>query len=588
MTTTATTTLTGSAAIGPAPLDLPLKVALTRLFNGISPASLVQAYADWLLHIAASPAKQVELGSSAMRKAAQWLAYVATQSRGLECIPCVEPREADKRFKDAQWHALPFSAIAQGFLLQERWWDEATHGVHGVSRHHEEVASFVARQWLDMWSPSNFVATNPEVLSHTARSGGLNLASGFTNWLHDFTALATGGRPRGVEAFEPGRDVAITPGKVVWRNHLVELLQYDPVTPRVDREPVFVVPSWIMKFYILDLTPHDSLARYFVAQGHTVFMLSWRNPGSEDAGLGLQDYVQAVLDAIAAVRRLCPRAHVHAMGYCLGGTLLAIVAAVLAGRHDESLKTVTLVAAQVDFHEPGELGLFMDESQVAFLEDVMAERGYLDGVQMAGAFQLINSKDLVWSKLVHEYLRGATTPMTALRAWNADATRMPARMHAEYLRQLYLRNELSEGRYRFDGEAVDLETIAAPMFVVATERDHVSPWRSVYKVHHLVDAPIEFVLTSGGHNVGIVNPPGGPAASPEASYRMARTRRHAAPVDPQKWLDASVRHAGSWWPEWHRWLRRHSSDARVPARAVTPLLPPAERAAAPGSYVFQR
>ena len=567
---------------GPAPADLPLKVAIARLCNGISPGSLVQAQSDWLLHLATTPSKQAELAASALHKTWGWALALALPQAAAGAAHA--RALADKRFARPEWRRPPWNAVADAFQRCEQWWGEATHGVRGVSPHHQDVVAFVARQWLDMCSPSNFVATNPQVLAETLRTGGRNLAAGFANWLRDASAVQGGGKPRGVGQFRPGQAVALTPGKVVMRNHLVELLQYDPATPQVDREPVLVVPSWIMKFYILDLEPQASLVRYLVEQGHTVFMLSWRNPGSGDAGLGMEDYLRhGVLAAIDAVRAACPRCRLHAAGYCLGGTLLAMAAA-LPGPAKEALATVTLLAAQVDFGEPGELGLFIDESQISFLEDLMAEHGYLDGVQMAGAFQLINSKDLVWSKLVHEYLMGAQTPMTALRAWNADATRMPARMHAEYLRHLYLHNDLAEGRYRVAGDVARLERIDRPMFVVATERDHVSPWPSVYKVHHLVSAPVEFVLASGGHNVGIVSPPHGPQASPEAGYRRAHSAARHAPSEPRRWFEAAPLHRGSWWPHWHRWLHDHSSG-RVRARAARPM-PGHAPVAAPGTYLF--
>jgi polyhydroxyalkanoate synthase len=496
--------------------------------------------------------------------------------------PCAVPQHDDKRFSKPAWAAQPFNAMAQAFLLQEQWWDEATRGVRGVSAHHEDVTHFTARQWLDTMSPSNFVATNPEVLRHTMAEGGLNLVNGHANWMRDAIAVLAHGKPRGVEAFRPGEGVALTPGQVVMRNRLVELIQYEPATPRVRRNPVLIVPSWIMKYYILDLTPDDSLVRWLVSRGHTVFTISWRNPGAEDAGLGMDDYLQlGFLESLEAVKRICPRTRVNAMGYCLGGTLLTIGAALLALRKDASLRTISLLAAETDFEEPGELGLFIDESQIAFLEDLMAQQGYLDGRQMAGAFQLINSKDLVWSKLVHEYLMGAQTPVTALRAWNADATRMPARMHSEYLRSLYLRNELAEGDYRALGETVDLGRIDTPMFVVATEHDHVSPWRSVYKLLRMVSAPAEFLLSSGGHNVGIVNPPSGPLAYPQASYRSASHRANSAPPDAEAWLAQATQHEGSWWPRWDAWLRRHNGGemaARHPQGGIAP---------APGTYVMQ-
>ena len=288
-------------------------------------------------------------------------------------------------------------------------------------------------------------------------------------------------------------------------------------------------------------------------------MVSWKNPRSEDRDLGMHDYVElGVMAAVKHVRERCPGAGIHAMGYCLGGTLLTIAAAVLGAHPRNPLKTISLLAAQTDFHEPGELGLFIDESQISFLEDLMTGRGYLDGRQMAGAFALINSKDLVWSKLVHEYLMGAHTPMTALRAWNADATRLPARMHSQYLRRLYLHNDLSEGRYRHNGLTIELDDIKLPMFVLATERDHVSPWASVYKIHRLVMSPVTFVLTTGGHNVGIVNPPSGPSAHPRSSYREFTHALGKAPADPQIWLRTAPSHSGSWWPTWNNWLRKHS------------------------------
>jgi polyhydroxyalkanoate synthase subunit PhaC len=572
---------------GPEPLDLPLKLALTRLSNGLSPASLAMAYADWLVHLRVSPSKRAELVSSAWSKTMLWW-HCASHAWQGECEHCIDALPQDKRFAAPEWERAPlFAALSQGFLLQERWWQEAATGVRGVSRHHEDVVAFTIRQLVDMWSPSNFVATNPQVLKETVASGGANLVTGFFNCWRDALAVASDGPPRGVEAFEPGSTVAVTPGKVVFRNHLIELLQYEPSTPQVGAEPVLIVPSWIMKYYILDLTPGDSLVRYLVGQGHTVFIVSWRNPGTEDRDLGMEDYLQqGPLAALKAVHQICPGVRIHAAGYCLGGTLLAIAAALLGRNGGGLLQTVTLLAGLVDFHDPGELGLFIDESQIAFLEDLMAEHGYLDGRRMAGAFQLINSRDLVWSKLVHEYLMGARTPVSALGAWNADATRLPARMHSEYLRRLYLHNDLAEGRYPAGGHWVTLGHIGEPLFVVGTERDHVSPWRSVYRIHGLVPAPVTFLLTSGGHNVGIVNAPAGALAHPGASYRAATHSRGDAPANPQRWLELTQPASGSWWPRWHEWLDEHSSG-KVAAREVQGLVENGAPVLAPGTYVHQ-
>ena len=569
-------------------LDVPLKTALARATHGISPAAVSSAMLDWWSHLLASPGKQVALAESAAQKMLRWGLFVQQAAIG-DGSPCVTPAPHDRRFARPQWQQSPYREWSQAFLLWEQWWQEASTNVRGVSHHHEEVASYVLRQAADMSSPSNYVATNPEVLQETFASGGQNLLRGATNWWRDAVAVATDGRPKDAEKFAPGQTVAITPGKVVFRNRLIELIQYAPAHRQVHPEPVLVVPSWIMKYYILDLSPHNSLVKYLVERGHTVFMMSWRNPGAEQRDLTMNDYVQlGVFAALAAVRRVLPRAPVHAMGYCLGGTLLAIAAAALARDGRSPLKTVSLLAAQIDFQEPGELGLFIDESQVAFLDDVMAERGYLDGRQMAGAFALINSKDLVWSRLVREYLMGAQTPLTDLRAWNADATRMPARMHGEYLRRLYLHNDLAEGRFPVDERPVAVRDIAQPMYVVATERDHVSPWRSVYKVHLLTDGALRFVLTSGGHNVGIVNPPSGPGASAQASFRAADRRAHAAYRDPQAWFDSTTPQRGSWWADWADWLAAHSGrKVGAPAfggRGAQRLEPLDD---APGRYVHE-
>lgn len=572
----------------PDPLDQPLIAALARITHGISPAALALAYADWASHIAVSPARQWQLARLAWLHGWAWTSYGARSWSG-QCAPCIAPAPHDKRFAAEQWQWPPFGQLAQGFLLAQDWWQQAMEGVRGVSRHHGEVVAFSTRQLLDTVAPSNFVATNPQVLLATVARGGLNLVAGAANLGRDAMAVLGDGRPRGIAPFGPGRGTALTPGKVVMRNHLIELIRYDPQTADVAAEPVLVVPSWIMKFYILDLTPGDSLVRFLVGRGRTVFMVSWRNPGSEDRELGMDDYLeQGVLAAIDAVRAQVPRVRIHAAGYCLGGTLLAVAAGVLGASRHNPLRSVSLLATQVDFNQPGELGLFIDDSQIAFLEGVMAEHGYLDGRQMAGAFQLINSKDLVWSKLVHEYLMGAQSPMTAMKAWNADATRLPARMHSEYLRWLYLDNALAEGRYRHAGTVVRLDAIRLPMFVLATQRDHVSPWRSVYKVHSLVRAPVHFVLASGGHNVGIVNPPEGPLAHGQATFRAAGHDAGRAPHDPQEWLDGVAARPGSWWPHWAQWLDDQSSTgrARPPQAPAVPFQ--GEPLLAPGTYVHQR
>ncbi len=541
--------------------DRALHAQFARLTQGISPASLASAYADWAVHLAMSPGKLSELRSTAQRQSMR-LALQATQGAGTVDAHCIEPLAQDKRFEAAAWQRWPFNLMYQGFLLNQQWWHGATTGVEGVSAHHEQVTTFFTRQWLDMFSPSNYLLTNPEVLEETARSLGGNLVRGLFNRVEDATRLLGGQPAAATQQFRPGREVAVTPGKVVFRNRLIELIQYSPATATVHAEPVLIVPSWIMKFYILDLSPANSMVRYLVERGHTVFIVSWRNPGADDRDLGMNDYLESgAMAAVDAVSVIMPKRQIQGVGYCLGGTLLSIAAATLARDGDERLASLTLLASEIDFREPGELGLFIDESQLAYLDDMMSEKGYLDGKQMAGAFAMLNSRDLVWSRLEHEYLMGRSQPVSDLIAWNADATRMPYRQHHEYLHSLYLRNDLAEGRYLVAGKPVVLSDIRVPIFVLGTQRDTVSPWRSVYKIHLLTDTEVTFCLTSGGHNVGVVNPPG---HGVHHSYQLAKRAAGHRYVDPDTWATTAHTHEGSWWPAWEAWLKQHGGDLVAP------------------------
>ena len=567
-----------------ADLDRVAHVWVGRRTQGISPPALAGAVADWMAHLALSPGKQLELVEKAGRKLDRFMRFALRSTRE-DAQHCIEPLPQDYRFRAPEWQRFPFNLIQQGFLLQQQWWHNATTGVRGVSKSHESVVNFTVRQLLDMVSPANFPLTNPIVLDQTINQRGMNLVHGVQNWWQDLQRLLGGEGPVGSEAFRVGENLATTPGAVVMRNQLVELIQYAPATGSVHAEPVLIVPAWIMKYYILDLSETNSLIRHLVERGHTVFCLSWRNPREPERDLGMEDYLRlgfrAALDAVNAI---VPGQRVHAVGYCLGGTLLAIGAAAMARDGDERLASMTLFAAQTDFSEPGELGLFINESQVTFLEDLMWEKGYLDTQQMAGAFYLLRSSDLVWSRMVSDYLMGERPELNDMMAWNADATRMPFRMHSEYLRWLYLEDRLANGHLEVDGRPVMLKDLGLPVYLVGTERDHVAPWRSVYKLLQLADGEIRFVLASGGHNFGIIAEPG----RPRSHYRELLRPTGGRYLSPDDYLRRADQRQGSWWESWFGWLEQRGGPRVAPPALGTPGGDYAPIMEAPGRYVHQR
>ena len=560
--------------------------SLAKFTMGLSPASLTAAYFDWLIHLMAAPGKQLELTEKAIRKLMRLQHYMlvcATHQGHAET--CIESLPQDNRFAGEAWQQWPFNVLYQSHLLAQQWWHIATTGVPGVSEHHERVLEFTARQILDVFAPSNGLLTNPEVLAKAQRENGQNFVRGFENFMEDWERAIASKPPVGAENFLPGKHVAVTPGKVVFRNRLMELIQYAPDTDKVRPEPILIVPAWIMKYYILDLSPHNSLIKFLVGQGYTVFAISWKNPDPSDRDLGINDYRElGIMDALKAIAAIVPDQKVHAAGYCLGGTLLSIAAAATAGNSHSPFRSLTFLAAQIDFEEPGELQLFIDESQLRFLEDMMWEQGFLDAKQMSGAFQMLRSNDLVWSRNMREYLMGDRSTMTDLMAWNADTTRMPYRMHSEYLRSLYLNNDLAEGRLVVNGRPVTISDIRPPLFCVGTLKDHVAPWRSVYKWNLLTDTEVTFVLTSGGHNAGIVSEPG----HAHRSFQVATRQPDDLYIDPETWAAHMPKKEGSWWLEWVDWLdARSGSKTRPPdmgnAGAGFPALDDA-----PGTYVFQK
>jgi polyhydroxyalkanoate synthase len=553
-------------------LDRLLHAREARLTGSLSLISLQLAFLDWAQHLANAPGRRIALAELASR---QWMRLA---------LPAqwTKPLAGDHRFASDGWTHPPFNFIAQSFLLGEEWWRAATAGLPGVAKSHSDVVSFSARQILDVFAPSNSPLTNPDVLKATAAQFGWNFLRGYQNFLEDMQRAANHLPLDEVKGFAVGGDVAVTPGKVVLRNELMELIQYAPTTGTVRPEPILVIPAWIMKYYILDLSPQNSLIRYLVSQGFTVFCISWRNPGPELRDIGFDDYRRlGLMAALDAIKTICGDHKVHACGYCFGGTLLAIGAAAMARDGDDRLASATMLAAQTDFAEAGELQLFTDESQLALLDDVMWQQGYLDSTQMAGAFQMLRSNDLIWSRIIESYLLGEREHPFDLMAWNADATRMPYRMHSEYLHDMFLNNDLAEGRFQVEGRPVAISEIHLPIFAVSTETDHVAPWHSVYKIHLLNQGDITFVLTSGGHNAGIISEPG----HPRRHYRIARRAAEGTYLAPEAWMAVAAERVGSWWPALVAWLNQRSGQSIAPPRLGAPENGYPVICDSPGSYV---
>lgn len=567
--------------------DVLLHAWLGRLTGWLSPASVSLALFDWLSHTCMLPARQVSVVQKNLRNLLKLLFFMShcQHSDDLQCEPCSYLRYQDRRFQDEAWSKPPFSIFVQQFLMTEEAVNELTCGIRGVTPHHLRVVNFIFRQILDVLSPSNYIWSNPQIIAKTTATNGQNFVDGLHNFIEDYLRDLLKLPTPELQRFKVGENLATTPGKVVYRNHLVELIQYEATTAQVYAEPILIIPAWIMKYYILDLSAHNSLVRYLVSKGHTVFIISWRNPGQEDRDLSFDSYINlGVLSCLTAILDIVPAKQVHAVGYCLGGTLLTMVAAALAAQSDQRIKTVTLFAAQVDYREPGELQLFIDQSQVAYLEDIMWEQGYLDGSQMMGAFSMLRSNDLVWSRIIHDYLLGARRPLNDLMAWDHDTTRLPYRFHSEYLRNLFLNNDLVQGRFRVNHKRVALKDIHLPLFVVGTVTDHIAPWRSVYKVHLYTETELTFVLTSGGHNAGIVSEPGHRGRS----FQMKTRYPHDKYLNSDSWLEKAPVYEGSWWPAWEKWLVSYSSAKVKPPKMGNekkgyPIL-----GDAPGTYVFQK
>jgi polyhydroxyalkanoate synthase len=553
-------------------LDRLAHAHLAQATMGIAPSVMAEAWIDWAVHLASSPGKQMELVQRAVTDA---------QSLWSNCLGLTTAQVPDdRRFASGGWNVYPFNVLAHAYHRNWELWQDAMTGVHGVSPAHENLMAFTAGLLADAGAPSNFAITNPDVLAATVQARGTNILQGLQN-LTDDVLRKGGDAPK---AFAAGRNLAMTAGKVVFRNDLIELIQYAPTTAKVRPEPILIVPAWIMKYYILDLSPQNSLVQYLVAQGYTVFMVSWKNPDADDRELSMEDYRKmGAMAAIDAATAITAAPKIHAVGYCLGGTLLAIAAATMSRDKDDRLASLTLLAAQVDFTEAGPLKLFISEAEVTLIEDIIDAQGFLSSDQMTGAFALLHARDLIWAPLIRDYMLGQRGDAFDLMAWNADATRMPARMHSEYLRKLFLNNDLAEGHYHVGGKAVALTDIRIPIFAVGTETDHVAPWQSVYKLHLFADTDVTFALTSGGHNAGIVSEPG----HHDRHFRIGHTVEGAGFRDPAQWLEETDPQDGSWWPALSDWLLVRSGSDVAPPPMGKPGSPYKAICDAPGTYVMQ-
>ena len=547
------------------------------------PLNIGDAFLQMTQRMMADPARlaeaQVELWNGYMTLWQQ----TANKMMGKDVDPIAVPDEDDRRFKDADWDENPvFDYIKQSYLMTSKWMINTVNQTEGMEDETARKVDFYTRQFADAMAPTNFAMTNPEVLRATVESKGQNLIDGLSNLLDDLEKGDGQLRIKHVEddAFELGKTVATSPGKVVFQNELFQLLQFSPLTEKVRKTPLLIVPPWINKYYILDLREKNSFIKWATEQGNTVFVVSWVNP---DARLGTKTFEDYMLDGpVAAVGAACAASgadKVNIIGYCIGGTMTATALAYMADKGDDRVASATFFATLVDFEEPGELGVFIDEEQIASLEEKMGERGYLEGSEMASTFSMLRANELIWSFVINNYLLGKEPFPFDLLFWNADSTRMPAVMHSYYLRKMYQDNALVKpGGLELGGVKIDLRKIKIPVYILSTKEDHIAPWESTFSATQLYSGPTKFVLASSGHIAGVVNPPVSDRYSYRTNAKKAKT--------PAEWLDGAKEHAGSWWPDWDKWVGKFADGevaARVPGKGKLKAIEDA-----PGSYVMVR
>jgi polyhydroxyalkanoate synthase len=547
------------------------------------PLNIGSAFLEMTARLMANPARLVQAQIGFWQDYMTLWQNTAKRMMGIESEPVIDGSATDRRFKDDAWRENEvFDFIRQSYLLSARYVQDVVKQADGLDAKTAQKVDFYSRQFIDAMSPSNFLLTNPEVLRKTAETGGENLLNGLNNLLSD---LERGkGKLRikmtDTDAFRVGDNIGVSPGKVIYQNDLMQLIQYSPSTEKVLKRPLLIAPPWINKFYILDLRPKNSLVRWAVSQGHTVFMISWVNPDEKLSEKGFENYMtEGYLAALDAIEAATGEREVNAIGYCLGGTLLGSTLAYMAAKGDDRIKSATFFVCMLDFAEAGELGVFIDEEQLNALEDKMNKRGYLEGSEMATTFNMLRANDLIWSFVVNNYLLGNDPFPFDLLYWNSDSTRMPAKMHSFYLRKMYQENLLATpGGISLNGVPIDLGKIKTPAYFLSTREDHIAPWKSTYRGTQLLGGKKRFVLAASGHIAGVVNPPEG--------GKYSHWVNTALPPDAETWFHGATEIAGSWWPDWQRWvtaLGKEQVKARVPGDGkLTPIED------APGSYVKVR
>ena len=547
-----------------------------------SPAAIGTAFFEMTARLMSDPSRLVQAQLSLWHDYMTLWQRTAQRFLGDPVEPVIEAAPGDRRFRDAAWtDNTLFDFIKQSYLLSARWIQGVVKDVDGIDEHTLRKIDFYTRQFVDAIAPSNFALTNPEVLRTTIETRGENLVQGLKNLLDDLERgkgrLAI--KMTDMEAFKIGGNIAVTPGKVVYQNDLIQLLQYAPTTETVLRRPLLIIPPWINKFYILDLRPDNSFIRWAVAEGHTVFVISWVNPDERLAQKTFEDYMrEGPLAALEAIEAATGEREANVIGYCLGGTLLAATLAYMAAKRDRRIKSATYFVTMVDFAEAGELSVFIDEEQLASLEERMSKKGYLEGRDMATTFNMLRANDLIWSFVVNNYLLGKEPFPFDLLYWNADSTRMPAAMHSFYLRRMYQENLLAKpGGISLGGVAIDLRKVKTPAFILSTREDHIAPWRSTYAATRLYGGPKTFVLAASGHIAGVINPPGS---------KYGHWENEENPPTPEEWLAGASEHKGSWWPLWQRWVAQYGGGKVKARHPGDGKLAPIEDA--PGSYVLVR